>query len=91
MLVNTLPALEEVVIRLVMSRKEATKPYVQANKDEWVEGLRGLKKGLKVSVLKLNPSAFERGFEGGSVRCVQRVSKGKKDMRDWDESRELRT
>lgn len=56
---------------------------MQANKDEWVEGMRGFKKGLKVEVLRTGREGFERIMRGGSLRYVERVSKWRKVENEW--------
>lgn len=68
MLVARLPRLEEVVVRLVMGRREASAPILTRNCEEWVEGLKNLKRGLRVAVLTMERKAFERYLRGGSVR-----------------------
>ncbi|KAH7408189.1 hypothetical protein DE146DRAFT_752334 [Phaeosphaeria sp. MPI-PUGE-AT-0046c] len=77
MLIEKLPGLKEVVIRLFMERSVATGEYVGKNREKWVDGLKGLKKGLRVAVVTTNPKAFERGMKGGSVRGVNKNVKRK--------------
>jgi hypothetical protein len=73
MLVEKLPGLKSVEIRLIMSRSESENWIVQRNVKEWKEGLqglKGLKQGLYVSVQQQEKKRFEKCVLGDSVRWV---------------------
>lgn len=75
MLVELLPALEEVTIRLVMKRSVSRQTIAAMNLTEWIVGLEGLKNGLKVVVKNIDPREWENGVRGGSIRFVPNPGK----------------
>jgi hypothetical protein len=70
MLVDRLPELREVVIRLIMPRSESENAIVRRNLKDWKEGLKGLKNGLIVGVKQQERRRFEMCVLGGSLRWV---------------------
>jgi hypothetical protein len=70
MLVDKLPGLREVTIRLIMPRSESEDAIVRRNLEDWKVGLKGLKNGLFVSVKQQEWRRFEMCVWGGSFRWV---------------------
>lgn len=89
MLVTLLPGLKEVVIRLVLDKKDGADKIVQNNVAECAEGLAKMKEGLKVVVRKTQPAKFKTCMRGGDLRGVDpaeesgaaEASRQKKELR----------
>lgn len=60
--------MKDVVIRLVLDKKDDTDRVAQSNVKEWSEGLEKMKVGLKVVVRRTQPAQFETCMQGGSCR-----------------------
>jgi hypothetical protein len=65
MLVDRLLGLQEVVILLVMPKKNRDTGIVKRNLCEWENGLAAMKEGLSVVVRRIDPGRFKTRTEGG--------------------------